>query len=161
MLRWSWKSILVWWVRFGCVCFFLFTICALELMQIVVADEQYLIPPTPFVPGTAPSSRLSTAVACPSISSYPIRGSFASSACDHVACVQFSYNATTSASQTSSPTPERVMVQVQASDEASPSAAERWSPLRRTLYHLCRLVQRQNAKWTISGRLSESRKLCR
>ena len=91
------------------------------------------MPPPPFVPSTAPSSTASTAVAGP-ISSLTrfmdclLRSpSFTSLVSNSPAIQQHPRRAS------SSPTPKRVMVQVQANYEASPSAAERWSPLRRTL----------------------------
>jgi hypothetical protein len=90
-------------------------------------DEQHLMPPPPFVSSTASSSIVSTTVAAPSISSLA-----------RIADLSFRSPAITSLvskspaiaiqkhpfRETSSPTPERVMVQVQADDEASPSAAE-------------------------------------
>ena len=56
--------------------------------------------------------------------SYEIHGSFTVLPCHHVACVQLSWSTTTPAHGISSPMPERVMVQVQVNDAASPSAAE-------------------------------------
>ena len=48
--------------------FFFFTICALGLIPIVIADERHLLPPPSFVHSPALLLTASTAVAIPSIS---------------------------------------------------------------------------------------------
>ena len=100
---------------------------ALGLMQIVVVDEQHLMPPPPFVPSTASSSTVSSAVVAPSISSLT---RFADLSLRSPAITSLLSDSPVRATQlhppreTSSPTPERVIVQVQGNGEASPSAAE-------------------------------------
>ena len=114
--------------------FFFFTICALGLIPIVIADERHLLPPPSFVHSPALLLTASTAVAIPSISPL-MRLADLSLRSPAITLSLSNYPGVQQHPPcgTSSPIPVTVMVQVQANDAASPSAAERWSPLRRTL----------------------------
>jgi hypothetical protein len=105
-------------------------------MLIGIVDEQHLMAPPPFVHSTAPSSTGSNAVAVPSIS--PL-SRFADLSFHSPAIASLVSNSPVVEQQppceTSSPMPERAKTPSQANAEpssVSPSAAESWSPLRKT-----------------------------